>query len=116
MNRLAAAIAVLMIGATAFAADMPVKAPSPAPVPVYNWSGWYAGVNLGASFGNVKTDYNGTPGTITVSFNEPPGGPVTGSATGSIKGFAGSDTPKWFHGWRSNRPQLAGLPYLGRGA
>ena len=50
-----------LIGTHAFAADMAVKAPAPAPAPVYNWTGWYAGVNAGASFGNVKTDFNVTP-------------------------------------------------------
>jgi len=41
----------------AFAADMPVKAPpAPPPTPVYNWTGWYVGVNAGASFGTYKTD------------------------------------------------------------
>jgi outer membrane immunogenic protein len=48
---------VLAAGGSAFAADMPLKAPPPAPAPVYNWTGWYAGVNLGASFGDVKTDF-----------------------------------------------------------
>src|SRR5262249_41250721 len=45
----------------AFAADMAVKAPPPAPAPVYNWTGWYVGLNAGASFGNVKTDFNVAP-------------------------------------------------------
>src|SRR5215472_12077615 len=55
---------VALIGAPAFAADMAVKAPPPAPAPVY-WTGWYVGVNAGASFGNVKTDFN-APVTITI--------------------------------------------------
>jgi outer membrane immunogenic protein len=36
----------------ASAADMALKAP-PAPAPVYSWTGWYAGVNLGGSFGKA---------------------------------------------------------------
>lgn len=65
MKRLATAIAAIaLIGTPAFAADMAVKAP-PAPAPVYNWTGWYTGVNAGASFGNVKTDFN-APVTFAV--------------------------------------------------
>jgi outer membrane immunogenic protein len=45
----------------ALAADMAVKAPPPAPAPVYNWTGWYVGVNAGAGFGRAKTDFNGGP-------------------------------------------------------
>jgi outer membrane immunogenic protein len=36
----------------ASAADMALKAP-PAPAPVYSWTGWYVGVNLGGSFGKA---------------------------------------------------------------
>src|SRR5262245_27167438 len=45
----------------ASAADVyqPVYAPPPAPVS--GWTGWYVGVNAGASFGNVKTDFNDAP-------------------------------------------------------
>src|SRR5262249_44091310 len=55
---------------SAFAADMAVKAPpAPPPAPVYNWTGWYAGVNAGASFGSVKTDLNVAPIFATGLFN-----------------------------------------------
>ena len=64
MKKLAIAIAAIaLIGTPAFAADMALKAPPPAPAPVYNWTGWYVGVNAGASFGNAKTDFNGAPVT-----------------------------------------------------
>ena len=56
-----------LIGTPAFAADMAVKAPPPAPAPVYSWTGWYVGVNAGASFGNVKTDFNVDPITVTIT-------------------------------------------------
>ena len=67
MKKLATVIAaVALIGTPAFAADMAVKAPpSPPPAPVYNWTGWYVGGNVGASFGHVKTDFNVAPVTIT---------------------------------------------------
>ena len=63
MNKLfiSSVAAIASIGTPAFAADIPVKAAAPSPVAVYNWTGWYAGVNAGASFGNVKTDFNGAP-------------------------------------------------------
>jgi outer membrane immunogenic protein len=79
MKKLATAIAVTaLIETSAFAADMPVKAP-PAPA-VYNWTGWYVGVNAGASFGDVKTDFNVAPVTVTTSST-----PIT------VPGAAGSD-------------------------
>jgi outer membrane immunogenic protein len=37
---------------SASAADMALKA-MPPPAPVYNWTGWYAGLNLGGSFGRA---------------------------------------------------------------
>ena len=81
MNKLLTAIAALgLIGTPAFAADMAVKAPPAAPAPVYNWTGWYAGVNAGASFGDVKTDFN--TDTVTVHI---PGPPVF------VNGFSQSD-------------------------
>jgi outer membrane immunogenic protein len=71
MKKLATAIAAIaLIGTPAFAADIAVKAPpSPPPAPVYNWTGWYVGGNVGASFGTDKTDFNAAgSATEIVSF------------------------------------------------
>ncbi len=69
MKRLATATAAIaLIGTPAFAADVALKAPpSPPPAPIYNWTGWYAGVNAGASFGTTKTDFNVSPVAATLS-------------------------------------------------
>ncbi len=40
-------------GVAASAADMAVKAPPP--VPLYDWTGWYGGVNVGYSWGHSTT-------------------------------------------------------------
>jgi outer membrane immunogenic protein len=63
MKKLLTAIAAIaLIGTPAFAADIAVKAPPlPPPAPVYNWTGWYVGGNVGASFGTFKTDFNAAP-------------------------------------------------------
>jgi outer membrane immunogenic protein len=69
MKKWACAVAVVgLIGASAFAADMPVKAPAAAmPAPVSNWTGWYVGVNAGASFGSANTTFNVSP--VTCGFD-----------------------------------------------
>jgi outer membrane immunogenic protein len=82
------------IGTSAFAADMAVKAPpAPPPAPVYNWTGWYVGVNVGASFGNAKTDFNAAPVTVVTNIG-------AGCQCFTIPGFAGSNTeyPSGFMG------------------
>jgi outer membrane immunogenic protein len=62
MKKLTTVIAsIALIGTPAVAADIAAKAPPPSPAPVYNWTGWYAGVNVGASFGTTKTDFNVSP-------------------------------------------------------
>src|SRR5262249_19746680 len=58
----AAIIASALIRTTAFAADMavrmPVKAPPPPPAPVYSWTGFYVGVNVGYSWGRSNNNWN----------------------------------------------------------
>ncbi|MBQ8104504.1 MAG: porin family protein, partial [Afipia sp.] len=52
---LAAFSAALLASTASFAADMGprtyTKAPVYAPAPIYNWTGFYAGVHIGAAFG-----------------------------------------------------------------
>jgi opacity protein-like surface antigen/outer membrane protease len=83
------ASATVAIG-VASAADLPVKAPPPVVAAVYNWSGFYAGVNAGASWGSYD------PATSTVAGGHIPGSLVsTVNAAGlqsiSPTGFTGGE-------------------------
>src|ERR1700730_8213387 len=52
--------AAALSGAPALAADMPVRAPvyKTAPAPVFNWSGFYIGVNGGGGWGHEHWNDN----------------------------------------------------------
>lgn len=55
MKKLALAVTVIAIGSVnAFAADLPTKAPVYVD-PVYNWTGFYVGANVGYSWGRSNT-------------------------------------------------------------
>jgi outer membrane immunogenic protein len=89
-NRLiSVAVTTFIVAASgsAFAADMAVKAPAAAPAPVYNWTGWYVGVNAGGSFGTDKTDFNVAPSSLVAVAPTITGSPFTAT----IPGFAGRD-------------------------
>jgi outer membrane immunogenic protein len=77
-----------LIGTPAFAADMGVPA-APPPAPVYNWTGWYVGVNAGASMGTVKTDFNRGPVTVTIDGHPGSSPSLDLSNTESPDGFIG---------------------------
>jgi outer membrane immunogenic protein len=49
---LAGAAIAALIGVPALAADMPVKAPAAAPAPVWSWTGFYFGANVGGGWGD----------------------------------------------------------------
>ena len=69
MQKLAVAIAAVatLTGASAFAADMAVKAPPLPPLAVPNWTGFYIGGALGGKWANTTwttTSTSDLPGTI----------------------------------------------------
>lgn len=92
------ALASMLVGlgvANAMAADMAVKVPVP-PAPVFNWAGFYAGGNVGYSWGESANDWNvfaaaagGNPGNTTCA--PAPGFAlcVNGSDKARLDGFIG---------------------------
>lgn len=59
MKKLALAIAAIaLIGTPAFAADMAVKAPPPAPAPVPAWTGFYGGIQFGGGWSDEAVNNN----------------------------------------------------------
>jgi outer membrane immunogenic protein len=79
----------------ALAADLPPAAPPPRaaavylpPPPVYNWTGFYIGINGGWGFGNSDWTLNGFGNINTGNFN------INGGVIGGTVGFNW-----WFDGW-----------------
>src|SRR5215468_411431 len=91
------AIAALAFANLAAAADLriPAKAPPPVPVlaPVFNWTGFYIGVNAGGSIGRnpTNTAFTGTPDE---SFIVSP----AGFAGGGQIGYNWQVAPTWVFG------------------
>jgi outer membrane immunogenic protein len=89
----AAAITTLF-ASHALAADMAVKSAPAVPSPaIYNWTGWYVGVNAGASFGKVKTDFDRGPVTVAIT-----SGGITGSGTSDSLFRSDTSSPDGFIG------------------
>src|SRR5215813_8580264 len=81
-----AAVFSLAASGLALAADIGVKGPPPAPpAPVYNWTGFYVGGNLGVGLGTFKTDFNVAPGSFAATF-------FGDALVGTIPGSAFPDT------------------------
>ena len=112
MNRLLLAICATVIAGPAFAADLrpppppPPAAPAYVPAPVYNWSGFYFGLNGGYGFGSSKW----TTGTLSTGTFDTSGGligPTVGAnfQTGSfVFGVEGDLDWATLSGSTSNAP------------
>jgi outer membrane immunogenic protein len=119
MKKLAIGVIAIgaMIGAPVLAADLnkPVyKAPPPPPpAPVYSWTGWYVGGNVGYSWGDARTDVAGS-GTIVsfplfIPFTNPPltvadsqTDRLTGVIGGGQLGYNYQVGPQWLIGFEAD--------------
>ncbi len=79
MKKLILSAVAVVFAMPAFAADMALKAPPPPP-PVWSWTGWYAGVNIGGSFGKARD---------SASFGAPAVPFVPGSTSSNLDGVIG---------------------------
>ncbi len=67
----------------ASAADLPVKAPARVVAPpLYNWSGFYAGLNIGGSWGNQDNSLESTAGVVAFSNSDHINGVIGGGQIG----------------------------------
>lgn len=89
---LAGATIASLIATNAFAADLPVKAP-PMVAPIWNWTGFYVGVNGGYSWGRSHaTVVPTTPLAVDIAHN------VDGWLGGAQIGYNWQVNPKWLLG------------------
>ena len=91
LTTLAGAFALAMAAQTALAADIPARAPAykaPIAAPIFNWSGFYLGVQGGYGWGDTRHDFpggthdtfdvNGWLGGVTIGANWQTGQTVVG--------------------------------------
>ena len=90
-----------LVGTPAVAADMPVKAP---PVPVYDWTGFYFGGNIGGARGpNVSESWAELPGPNPVDDPVNFGRTSTTSLIGGIhSGYNWQTSSNWLLGVESD--------------
>src|SRR5262245_34069673 len=88
MKKVCGSIALLaLVTAPATAADLPRKAPRLPSPPVYAWTGFYVGGNVGASWGNARTDIAGSATTVALP-------DLNGGFPGNNVAFADSNTAR----------------------
>ena len=98
LKTFAAALAATIISGSAFAADLPSRkvAPVMAPVPVFTWTGFYVGVNIGYGFGGSNTitgsdvylgNYPATVPGLNAAFNGNGGSKLNGILGGGQIGY-----------------------------
>ena len=104
MNKLylasAALVTALTLTGPASAADMPLKALPPPPVPVCIWCGWYIGVNVGGAWGSAEKTF-----TLNGLFAQDPNAPffdTIGSPRFHKTSVTGGGQIGWNSQWGTN--------------
>jgi len=94
-SAIALALGAVLIGGSADAADLrPVykATPAPPPPPIYSWTGFYAGVNVGGAWGRSDLNTSFTCPVSPCTYNVPENmAAVSAAGTGSLSssGFVG---------------------------
>lgn len=102
------ALTAVLIAVPALAADLPVKAPQLAPPPaplVYNWTGFYVGLNAGGAWGSSDPSTSASCvslGTLGPYFTCADAARVTAAGTGSMSGSAFTGGGQLGYNWQSN--------------
>ncbi len=108
MKKLAIVIAAIaLIGTPAHAANMAVKAPPPPPTaPVYSWTGWYVGGNIGGGWGHRDVTFTPNDPAASLFFlTAPPPSPsfdINGVVGGLQLGYNWQFQPTWLVGFETD--------------
>jgi outer membrane immunogenic protein len=95
---LAVAAFAALSSATAFAADLPVKAPLLSPAPAYSWTGFYVGGHVGAGWGRTETALTSVSAPIVPLNNYPISLAFSQNSRSGILGGAQAGY-NWQTGW-----------------
>jgi len=114
MKKLATVIAAItLIGTPAFAADMALKAPPPAPAPVPTWTGFYGGIQVGGGWSDEAVNYSANDpgaaallsGTLGFTGEQPLANyrtPQSGPVGGIEAGYNWQAGPNWVLGFETD--------------
>jgi outer membrane immunogenic protein len=99
---------VLSASGFAFAADMAVKAPPPPPAPVYSWTGFYVGGNVGYGWGSRTVNFTpNDPLVFSVSCGGLGGGTCPPPTSFDINGALGGLQAGY--NWQFNQNWMLGI-------
>jgi outer membrane immunogenic protein len=99
----AAVVAAAFCGAPALAADMPVKASPTVPAPVYSWTGFYIGGNIGYGWTDPTITLTPNDGGTGVGFFALGAPPISVNGTGVLGGVEAG------YNWQASNSWLVGV-------
>jgi outer membrane immunogenic protein len=104
LNKITACVAAIaaLIATPAFAADMAVKAPPPAPAPVYSWTGWCIGANVGGGWGHRHVSFTANDPAAALVVPPPQSFSTSGVVGGLQLGYNWQLQPNWLLGFETD--------------